>query len=397
MFPLDADGFVPFPGWADGFYLAVYVFLIIGVVMLIHARTPGRDTASLVDALMLSIGLGTISWVLLISPQVFAEDVTVPIKLTSMAYPLMDVLLLAAVIRLAVGAGRKPTSFWLMTAAIVALFITDAVYGWVNLYTVDGYQPGSGPLEAGWMAFYVLFGAAALHPSMRLLSERAQEADQRLSARRFAVLASASLLAPVLLAYQAAAGVTRDFPVLIGATAVLFILAIVRMWGLMRRQEDSLRRERILREAGADLVTATSRASIHDAAASAIRQIAGPEAAVRVCEIDAETDQLVVVAAVGDDGPLGPTGVRLDDLQDWKRERLSSGHGLPRRGLEQRARRAAGDAGPSRDRVRRAARDPRGALRPHGGQRSRDAPPHHRGDAWRRSRPRSPSRSRARR
>jgi diguanylate cyclase (GGDEF)-like protein/PAS domain S-box-containing protein len=327
LFPLDADGFVPFPGWADGFYLAVYVFMITGVILLIHARTPGRDTASLVDALMLSIGLGTISWVLLISPQIFAEDVTVPIKLTSMAYPLMDVLLLAAVIRLAVGAGRKPTSFWLMTAAIVGLFATDAVYGWVNLYTVDGYQPGSGPLEAGWMAFYVLFGAAALHPSMRLLSERATETDQRLSNRRLVVLATASLLAPALLAYEASKGITQNFPVLIGATAVLFVLAIIRMWGLMRRQQDSLRREQVLREAGADLVTATSRASIHEAAGRAIRQIAGDEAAVRICEVEPGSDELAVVAAVGGEASLGPAGVRLEDLQDWKRERLSSGHG----------------------------------------------------------------------
>ena len=64
------------------------------------------------------------------------------VKLTSMAYPMADVLLLAAVIRLAVGAGRKSVSFWLMTAAFVTLFATDAIYGWINLYTADGYQPG---------------------------------------------------------------------------------------------------------------------------------------------------------------------------------------------------------------------------------------------------------------
>ena len=174
LFPLDADGLTPFPGLADAFYLAVYVFLIAGVLVLIHARTPGRDRASFVDALMLSIGLGTISWVLLISPQANAEGVPFAVKLTSMAYPMMDVLLLAAAIRLAVGAGRKPPAFWFMISAIVTLFVTDAIYGWLNLYTANGYQPGQGPLEAGWMAFYVLFAVAALHPSMRVLSEQAR-------------------------------------------------------------------------------------------------------------------------------------------------------------------------------------------------------------------------------
>ncbi|MEX0984405.1 MAG: hypothetical protein WD096_05085, partial [Actinomycetota bacterium] len=275
LFPLDADGYVPFPGWADGFYLAVYVFLIAGVIMLIRARTPGRDRASLVDALVLSIGLGTISWVLLISPQVFAQDVTLPIKLTSMAYPMADILLLAAAIRLAVGAGRKPASFWLMTAAVVTLFATDAVYGWMSLYTEAGYQPGSGPLEAGWMAFYILFGAAALHPSMRQLSERAHDTDQVLTSRRLIVLAATSLLAPALLGFEVSKGMTNNVPVLIGATCLLFILSVVRMWGLMQRQLEYLGRERTLREAGAALVTATNRDSMHEAAGRAIRGIAG--------------------------------------------------------------------------------------------------------------------------
>ena len=329
LFPLDADGLTPFPGLADAFYLAVYVFLIAGVLVLIHARTPGRDRASFVDALMLSIGLGTISWVLLISPQATAEGVLPPVKLTSMAYPMMDVLLLAAAIRLAVGAGRKPPAFWFMISAIVTLFVTDAIYGWLNLYTANGYQPGQGPLEAGWMAFYVLFAVAALHPSMRVLSEQARETDRRLSARRLVLLAGASLVAPLLIAYEATKeeGLSSDAPVLIGATIVLFILAVVRMWDLMRKQEGYLRREQALREAGANLVTATSRESIHEAAGRAIRSIAGDATAVRICEADADSDELLVVTAVGGRASTGRTGLTLDTFQEWRRERLVEGHG----------------------------------------------------------------------
>ena len=68
----------------------------------------------------------------------------------------MDLLLAAAAIRLAVGAGRRPVAFYLLMASIVALFATDAIYAWFGLYTESGYQPGSGWLEAGWMSFYVL-------------------------------------------------------------------------------------------------------------------------------------------------------------------------------------------------------------------------------------------------
>ena len=87
------------------------------------------------------------------------------------------------------------------------------------------------------MAFYILFGAAALHMSMRELSERAHEADQVLKRRRLIVLAATSLVALSLLAYEASKGITQNFPVLIGATALLFILSVIRMWGLMERQQ----------------------------------------------------------------------------------------------------------------------------------------------------------------
>ena len=206
LFPFDADGLTPFPGWADGFYLAVYVFMVAGILLLIHARDPSRDRSSFVDALMLSIGIGVVSWVILISPQAYQQDVPLSLKLTSMAYPLADLLLLGTALRSAVGAGRKPWAFRLIITAIVALFITDAFYAWMNLYTDAGYQPGSGYLEAGWIAFYVLFGAAALHPSMRELSEPVDDVETKLTRGRLLVLAGASLMAPVLIAYEGAKG-----------------------------------------------------------------------------------------------------------------------------------------------------------------------------------------------
>src|SRR5512132_4257040 len=304
LFPFDADGLTPFPGWADGFYLAVYVFLVAGILLLIHARDPSRDRSSFVDALMLSIGIGVVSWVILISPQAYQQDVPLSVKLTSMAYPLADLLLLGAAFRLAVGAGRKPMAFRLIVAAIVTLFITDAFYAWMNLYTDAGYQPGSGYLEAGWIAFYVLFGAAALHPSMRELSEPVADVETKLTRGRLLVLAGASLMAPVLIAYEGAKGENTDLPILIAATVLLFILVVIRMWGLMQRQQQYVRHEQALREAGMDLVTATNRDSIHTAAGRAVLALAGDDVAVRIFEQQ--------------DVP--------GELAAWKRKRLEGRH-----------------------------------------------------------------------
>src|SRR5262249_60209668 len=106
-----------------------------------------RDSARLVAALMLSLGVGTVSGVILISPQASAQDVPLALKVPSRAYPLADLLLLAAAFRLAVGAGRKPPAFRLLIAAVVTLFVTDALYAWMNLYTAPRYQPGAAYLD----------------------------------------------------------------------------------------------------------------------------------------------------------------------------------------------------------------------------------------------------------
>ena len=80
-------------------------------MMMIHRRNPGRDRASFIDSLMVAIGVGTISWVFLIAPYAHDTESGLLTKLTSMSYPIMDLLLIAVAVRLAVGAGRRAPAF----------------------------------------------------------------------------------------------------------------------------------------------------------------------------------------------------------------------------------------------------------------------------------------------
>ena len=325
VFPLDFThnpmGDVPFPGPADVLYLSVYPCLIAGVMLLIQARNPGSDRASLLDSMMVAIGVGTVTWVLLIAPYLDIADLDLKIKLTAMAYPMMDLLLAGAAIRLAVGAGRRPVAFYLLVASIVALFATDAIYAWFGLYTESGYQPGSGWLEAGWMSFYVLLCTAALHPSMRTLTERAPQPEERLTLSRLVLLTVAALSPPVLRLVQSARGEDVDVGILSAASIVLFLLVVVRMAGLIRQQEHSAERERALRRAGAALVTATSRDGIHEAAIDAARALAGEDAAIRMCDESHDDDGFIVVAAAGGEDVHGER-FGFSTLQEWKRQRL---------------------------------------------------------------------------
>ncbi|HEX7298955.1 MAG TPA: EAL domain-containing protein [Solirubrobacteraceae bacterium] len=285
---------VPFPSIGDGAYIAVYPALMAGLSLLIHRRNPEIDRPSVIDSLIMTLGLALLSWVALIAPYLHDESMSLTAKLVSIAYPLGDILLLAAAIRLAVDTGKRRPAFYLLTSAIVALLVTDFAYG---LVTLNGDYHGQVILDVGWISFYLLWGAAALHPSMRELDQPSPERVTRLTPLRLGLLTLASLIAPAVEATQELRRGDLDLLVIIAASAVLFGLVVLRMAGLVRQQERSVARERTLSAAGVSLVAAASRDEIYRAALAAVRSLVGHDAAARLCLV--EGTQVSVVAAEG--------------------------------------------------------------------------------------------------
>jgi diguanylate cyclase (GGDEF)-like protein/PAS domain S-box-containing protein len=317
---------LPFPSIGDVFYLSVYPCLIAGILWLIRLRNPGGDRDSVIDSLIVAIGVSTVSWVFLLSPLAHDSASSLLQKLTAMGYPVMDLILFTVVVRLAIGGGRRAPAFYLMAGATLALFVTDFAYSYISVQG-DVYDQ-SGILEAGWATFYILWGAAALHSSMRALSERTPDAEPRLSRGRLTTLALASLLAPTVMMIQHLrsaddVSATADLPVLIGASAALFLLVVVRIAGLVRKQEQSAVRERALRGAGTALVTATNREGIYAATLQAARSIAGESSVIRVLVGEDAEDYSVVAAAGGREDVVGST-LSLSILPQWKRDRLNT-------------------------------------------------------------------------
>ena len=294
---------LPYPSIADALYLSVYPCLALGLLLFVRARTTGRDWASVIDTLLESVSWGVLSWVFLIGPNWHTEG-SLLTKLTSGAYPTMDLLLLAVGIRLAIGAEKRAPALTFLMVGILILAATDSIYG-LTLLGPNPYSPGSGYLEIGWIAFYVTWGMAALHPSMHTLSERAADTSNRLTWPRLAVLGSTSILAPAALGFLAWDD-RVELQVVIPATVTLFLLVVARMAGVVRDQQRSASREKALRKAGAALVTATNRDSIYGAAMEAVRSLAGSAAEVRVCVMPDEPGRFALVATTGEDA-LGRT------------------------------------------------------------------------------------------
>jgi diguanylate cyclase (GGDEF)-like protein/PAS domain S-box-containing protein len=275
---------VPFPSPGDGIYLAVYPALMIGLLVLVRRRNREADGPGLIDSLIMTLGLALVSWILLIAPYVHDPTLTVVPKLVSIGYPLGDIILLAAVIRLAVDAGKRRPAFYLLTASVVTLLVTDFVYGIMTLHSSYHHQLF---LDSGWIFFYLLWGAAALHPSMRELEHTATDRPPRLTPLRLVLLTCASLIAPIIeITELRRSGI--NVMVIIVASVILFLLVVVRMAGLVRQRERSVARERALTAAGGMLVSATSRNEIAGAALRSIGFLLDGPVESRLCQLSDE-------------------------------------------------------------------------------------------------------------
>jgi diguanylate cyclase (GGDEF)-like protein/PAS domain S-box-containing protein len=254
---------VPFPSFGDALYILVYPALMIGVLLAVRRRSPHGDRAGVIDALIITMGVALLSWMFLMAPYAHDGTLTPLAKAVSIAYPLGDVLVLAAAVRLTLDGGRRTTSFYLLISSVLTLLVTDAAYGRALLDNTYNHQL---IYDAGWMTYYVLWGAAALHPSMRSFAEATPDRERRLGPVRLGLLTLASLIAPIMEFAREQRRGDFDMLVIIAASATLFLLAVARMAGLVMQNERALARERALRSAGVALVAATATTEIADVA-----------------------------------------------------------------------------------------------------------------------------------
>jgi diguanylate cyclase (GGDEF)-like protein/PAS domain S-box-containing protein len=302
---------LPFPSLADIPTMSVYPCVIAGILLLVRTRSPGRNRDGLIDSLIVAVALGVISWSFLMGPIAHDSASTVIQKLVSMTYPFMDLVLLTVVVRLVMAPGRRGLAFYLLPAAALSLFVTDFFYSYISVQGQVYNQSGS--LEAGWAAFYILWGAAALHPSMATLSERGPEQEIRLARARLVLLGAAALTAQAVSVVQLTRGQQTDMWIITASTTIMFVLVVIRMSGLVHKLELSFGREKALRTAGASLETATNRESIYAAVIDAVSRLSLHARAQLLVRVDDGVDgeQFAVVAASEDGLDLVGTHVEI--------------------------------------------------------------------------------------
>lgn len=216
---------LPFPSTADGFYLAAYPVLALSLVLLIRRRRTKRDVAGLLDSATLTAGLGLLSWVLLARPTLNTSHTSVAAALVAVAYPIADILLAGLLIRLVTTPGGRTMSLRLLLAAVALLIAGDSTSAALSRFT----SSDTSNFDVIWLASYIVWGIAALHPSMKSLSEPTTSPDLAFGPGRLAALALATLVAPGTLAVQWLLGKRIDVWAVVTGSVVLFLLVVGRM------------------------------------------------------------------------------------------------------------------------------------------------------------------------
>ncbi|MEU4623715.1 GGDEF domain-containing protein [Actinoplanes sp. NPDC023801] len=236
LFYVDAliYGEPPYPGVPDLFYLLAYPMMAVGLVMIVRRRTPGWDSASVIDAAIVAIGVGYLVFLFLVVPLVDFEDKIT--SLVSVAYPIGDVMLIVVGARLMLGAGPRTTALRFIGAYLGLVLVADAIYGFQT--QLGTYVPGNF-LDALWMAAGFCMAAGVLHPSAPKLVAVSNTATPDATPGRLAVLAFAAVTAPTSMVIQHFRGEEEHLVAAAAVCNLLFLLVMVRMALLVQAQRHA--------------------------------------------------------------------------------------------------------------------------------------------------------------
>jgi signal transduction histidine kinase len=226
-----------YPNWtspspADGLYLTAYPLFAATVVMLVVSSGSHRRIGALADGAIVMVAFAAFEWIFVMSPTLGRPGPLGERIVLGGLYPLMDVVLLGALAGFFVSPAWRTPAFALLALGTATQLLGDVVNG----VSASAYA-NSGWLDWPWMATYIFWGAAALHPSMRRLSEPAVTAHRRISRWRLAALAAALLSVPVARVVADAQGRPVGVYVVAVLSSAVALLVVARLAGIVRAAE----------------------------------------------------------------------------------------------------------------------------------------------------------------
>jgi diguanylate cyclase (GGDEF)-like protein/PAS domain S-box-containing protein len=212
------------PTAADAFYLVGYPLLAVGHIALIRARQPRYRVTAAIDAILVGLAAVLVLWIVAIDGVIHDETIPLVERLVTTAYPIGDALVLAAAVYLLLTGSQGRRSMYLLVLSLAALLMGDVV---AMIAASGSAIPSAADLF--WLGSYLLFGLAALDPSMREMSTPSDKPLAPEGRSRLILIGAAISMLPAFALYQKFFSTHIDFA-LIGIVGVVVIVAIlVRM------------------------------------------------------------------------------------------------------------------------------------------------------------------------
>jgi signal transduction histidine kinase len=222
---------VPTPSVAEPMYYTGYIAMSAALVVLVQpARNLQRQGKSVLDALIVVLILGTLSWKLVLAPISESGDVASIELLTNLGYPLLDLGMVIVVLTAFYRANwRLPLPVLFLAGTALLNGVADTLY--LRLSFVEEYYPSGNPIDMGWVIGYSLAGIGGFLHWQGAQTEASDEDTARAEVHSAVGLALPYVLAIPLLGLQVEGVASGDasLVVTLGATAVLVAVA-GRQW-----------------------------------------------------------------------------------------------------------------------------------------------------------------------
>jgi signal transduction histidine kinase len=250
------------PSVSDYLYLSAYPLLAAMALMLV-ARSGGfRRVGAMVDGLIVTLAFAVFQWIFVMSPVLHHSAPLGERIVLGGLYPFMDIVLLGAYAGFFVSPAWRTPAFVFLVLGVAAQLLGDEANGLSGSSYVNGDW-----VDWAWITSYLLWGVAALHPSMRDLSRPARTEQPHVSRWRIGSLAAALLTVPVARVIADARGQVVGVWVVAALGVVIALTVVGRAGGMLRtverlryREEDARRSaesaRRLLVEQNARLVEA---------------------------------------------------------------------------------------------------------------------------------------------
>jgi two-component system cell cycle response regulator len=149
----------PIPSPADGGYLVFPPLVLAGALALLRSRARGIPRRLWVDGLTAALGVAALSAAIVFETVLDSVDGRSLATLTSLGYPLLDLILLGLTVGALASTGWRLDRTWmLLTAGVSTFWLADSLY---LVRTAQGVYESGGWFDAGWWAGLALIAAAA--------------------------------------------------------------------------------------------------------------------------------------------------------------------------------------------------------------------------------------------